>query len=92
MGKILFVQINISITSNASNFSFTLPYTNGTNPQFGFARGLDQTNTQVSVGMYMAASTNVVTCLRGNTNITTPNSWQITGTKSCQGFLMLNIP
>jgi len=92
MGKILFVQINISITSNASNFSFTLPYTNGTNPQFGSGRGLDQTNTQVSVGMYMAASTNVVTCLRNNTNITTPNSWQITGTKSCQGFLMLNIP
>jgi hypothetical protein len=92
MGKILFVQINISMTSNANSFNFTLPYTNGTVPQFGFGRGLNLTTTHITVGMYMAASTNVITLLMNTANITTPNVWGTSGTKSCQGFLMFNIP
>ena len=92
MGKILFVQFNIDITSTATNFSFTLPYTNGTTPQFGLGRGKNNGTSQASVGMYMAASTNVVTLLWATTNITTPNVWTAANGKSAQGFLILNIP
>ena len=92
MGKILFVQLNIEVTSTANSFNFTLPYTNGTTPQFGFGRGLNLGTTQISVGMYMATSTNVVTLLMNTSNITTPNTWGTTLKKSVQGFLMLNIP
>jgi len=92
MGKILFVQFNISMTSNATNFNFTLPYTNGTTPQFGFGRGINNGTSQISVGMYIAASTNVVTLLMNSANITTPNIWTNVLAKSAQGFLMLNIP
>jgi len=69
-----------------------LPYTNGTTPQFGFGRGINNGNTQISVGMYIAASTNVVTLLMNSANITTPNLWTAANGKSVQGFLMLNIP
>ena len=92
MGKILFVQINIGVTSTATNFSFTLPYTNGTTPQYGIGRGTNNNTNQASVGFYMAASTNVVTLLYGTTNITTPNVWTAANGKSAQGFLILNIP
>jgi hypothetical protein len=92
MGKILFVQLSIAVTSNATSFNFTLPYTNGTTPQFGFGRGINNGNTQISVGMYIAASTNVVTLLMNSANITTPNLWTAANGKSVQGFLMLNIP
>ena len=92
MGKILFVQFSIGVTSTATNFSFTLPYTNGTTPQFGLGRGTNNNTNQASVGFYMAASTNVVTLLYSTTNITTPNVWTASNGKSAQGFLMLNIP
>jgi len=92
MGKILFVQLNIEVTSTATSFNFTLPYTNGTTPQFGFGRGLNNGTSQISVGMYIAASTNVVTLLMNTSNITTPNLWTNVLKKSVQGFLILNIP
>ena len=92
MGKIMFVQFNIIGTSNAQQFSFTIPNaslsTGGV--QSGIHHCVNNTTTQNYCTSYITAGSSVVTLYLTN-NVTNANSWTATGTKRAEGFLTINI-
>jgi len=91
MGKLLFVHFDISGTSNATTFSFTIPQTTVNAKQFGFGTGLNNTSSYGALGIYSAESSSTVNLIRDNANYTVLNTWTASGTKRGTGFLVLNI-
>jgi hypothetical protein len=91
IGKLAIIQFNIIGTSNASNFTFTLPFstpaTSGV--QSAIHHGVNGTTTQIQVTSYVTAGSSTVTLYNG-LNVTA-GLWTASGTKRVEGSLILLI-
>ena len=91
LGSIMIVQYLIFGTSNATNFTFTIPTAGSSySDQYFNGHAVNNTTTQNSCTCRVQASSTTVEVFLG-TNITTPNAWTASGTKRAEGVLILAI-
>lgn len=91
IGKMMYVQFDFTGTSNATTFTFSLPYSSSTwsGKQMAIHHAVNNTTTQAYCTSVVNASSS--TCnLYLNNNVTT-NAWTNTGTKQAQGILIIAI-
>jgi len=91
MGKLVFIQFDISGTSNAANFSFTIPFTTANVKQFNFGCAINNTSNYGTLNIYSAESSSTINLNYNSSNYTNLNTWGVSGTKRGTGFIMLNI-
>jgi hypothetical protein len=91
IGKMMYVQFDFTGTSNATTFSFSLPYSSSSwsGMQIGVHHCIDQTSKQDFCTSVVNASSS--TCNLYFQFDITSNQWSGTGTKKAQGVLIIAI-
>jgi hypothetical protein len=91
IGKLMFLSFEISGTSNATNFTFTIPQTSASYNQGGDIIGLNNSGTYGFCVYSIDSSTSVVKLFFNTSNTTNNASWTASGTKFVKGSIILNI-
>ena len=90
LGNVRIVHYQIIGTSNATTFTFTLPFSGSSfADQFFVGHAVNNTTTQNIVTARITASSSTVDLFLGN-NVTT-NAWTASGTKRAEGTLTIAI-
>lgn len=90
LGKLRIVQYQIIGTSNATTFTFTLPFSgNSFGDQFFVGHAINNTTTHNIVTARVVASSSTVDLFLGNN--TSANTWVASGTKRAEGTLTIAI-
>jgi hypothetical protein len=92
IGKMMYVQFDLIGNSNATSFTFSLPFASSTwaGRQMGIHHCVNNTTTQNFCTSVVNASSSTCTLYLSN-NVSNSASWTNTGTKQAQGILIIAI-
>jgi hypothetical protein len=94
MGNVMFLQVTLSGTSTATNWTFTIPNTTAAFQQASLGNGVNNNTTQGICLAWIAASATTINLsfsATGAPNGSTSTGWNSTNTKTVRFNMTLNI-